>query len=356
MAVASFDPNSAAEEGSGIFGLPVKEKDATLVYLPVPWEAPTSYGGGTAHAPSASLKASHQVDLFDGQILKPYEPGLFCLPESKKIQAWNKKAKAAAQKVIAAGGVDPRNKTLQKSAHVVNELSEKLNEEVYREARRLMDSGKIVALIGGDHSTPYGAIRAASEKFQNLGLLHFDAHHDMRKAYEGFTHSHASILYNLIETLPKIGPVVQVGIRDYCEQEADYAQSKKNIVSVFYDSEIKASLFQGEPWQGIVSRLISSLPEKVWITFDIDALDPRLCPHTGTPVPGGLDFDQAIFIIAQVARSGRKIIGFDLNEVSPGLKSSEGEWDANVGARLLYKMSAWTLLSQGLRGIRATHS
>jgi agmatinase len=352
MIAANFDPNSAAKEGSGIFSLPFEEKDAALVYLPVPWEATTSYGGGTAKAPSAILKASLQVDLFDSDVLKPYEAGLFCLPESKTIQLWNRQAKAMAQKVIVVGGAVSGNKKLQQSLKTVNELSARLNEEVYRESRRLMDSGKILALIGGDHSAPYGAIKAASEKFRGFGLLHFDAHHDMRKAYEGFTHSHASILYNVIETLPDIAHVVQVGIRDYCEQEANYVQSKQTLVSVFYDSEIKASLFRGEPWQGIVSRIISHLPEEVWITFDIDALDPRLCPHTGTPVPGGLDFDQAVFVIAQVAQSGRKIVGFDLNEVSPGPQASNGEWDANVGARLLYKMSAWTLASQGLRKIR----
>ena len=352
MTVADFDPNSAAAEDSRIFGLPFEEKNSSLIYLPVPWEATTSYGGGTAKAPSAILKASLQVDLFDGQVLKPYEPGLFCLPESKRIQTWNKQAKTAAQKVIAAGGIVSGNKNLQKSLTTVNTLSASLNEEVYRESRRIMNAGKILALIGGDHSTPYGAIRAACEKFPGLGLLHFDAHHDMRIAYEGFTHSHASILYNVIETLPGLSHVVQVGIRDYCEQESDYAREKDKQVSVYYDWAIKSALFSGESWHSIVSRIISHLPEKVWITFDIDALDPRLCPHTGTPVPGGLDFDQAIFLIAHLAQSGRKIVGFDLNEVSPGAKDSDGEWDANVGARLLYKMSAWTLLSQGLRTLR----
>lgn len=348
---AAFNPNSAAEEGSGIFGLPFKEEDAALVYLPVPWEATVSYGGGTARAPSAILEASRQVDLFDGEILKPYEPGLFCLPESKTIQALNKKARTKAQKVIAAGGIS-QNKSLQKSAQTVNDLSEKLNAEVYREALRLIDARKVVGVIGGDHSAPYGAIKAASEKFPGLGLLHFDAHHDLRRAYEGFTHSHASILYNVIENMPSISRVVQVGIRDYCEEESDYARSKSDLVSVFYDSEIKSALFSGEPWIGIIARMISLLPEKVWMTFDIDALDPRLCPHTGTPVPGGLDFDQAIFLIAHLAKSGRKIVGFDLNEVSPGAKAAGDEWDANVGARLLYKMSAWTLASQGLVPIR----
>ena len=346
-----FDPNSAAAEGSGIFGLPFKESDSALVYLPVPWEATASYGGGTAKAPSAILQASAQVDLFDGDVLKPYEPGLFCLPESKKIREWNKIAKTAARKVISHGGDISKNKSLQKSLTLVNALSEKLNEEVYKESRRVLEAGKVLAVIGGDHSTPYGAIKAAVEKFPGLGILHFDAHHDLRRAYEGFTHSHASILYNVLETIP-VSRLVQVGIRDFCEEEADYARKKSAQVSVFYDAQIKASLFSGEPWMGIASRIISQLPEKIWITFDIDGLDPRFCPHTGTPVPGGLDFDQAVYLIAQAVKSGRKIVGFDLNEVSPGLNSKNGEWDANVGARLLYKMTAWTLASLGLRQYR----
>ncbi len=344
----NFDPNSAATEDSGIFGLPFKEADAALVYLPVPWEATASYGGGTAKAPAAIFQASRQVDLFDGEVRKPYEPGLFFKPESKKIREWNKTAKAAAQKIIAHGGEVSKNKTLQKSLALVNGLSEKLNEEVYQESRRILEAKKILAVIGGDHSAPYGALKAAAEKFPGFGILHFDAHHDLRRAYEGFTHSHASILYNVLENIP-VSRLVQVGIRDFCEEEFEYARKKSSQVSVFYDAQIKASLFSGEPWMGIASRIISQLPEKIWITFDIDALDPRFCPNTGTPVPGGLDLDQAVYLISLAVKNGRKIVGFDLNEVSPGAHSQNGEWDANVGARLLYKMTAWTLASLGLR-------
>jgi agmatinase len=92
---------------------------------------------------------------------------------------------------------------------------------------------------------------------------------------------------------------------------------------------------------------VTALPERVWISFDIDGLDPKYCPHTGTPVPGGLEFQQANFLLSVLVGSGKKIIGFDLNEVAPSLDDPNNEWDANVGARLLYKLSAWTLLSQG---------
>ena len=97
---------------------------------------------------------------------------------------------------------------------------------------------------------------------------------------------------------------------------------------------------QGESWSVLSDEIIQHLPQEVYISFDIDGLDPRFCPHTGTPVPGGLDLKEAFYLIKKVAQSGRKIIGFDLNEVAPGHTS---EWDANVGARLLYKLCGWTL-------------
>ncbi|MDE2292952.1 MAG: arginase family protein, partial [Elusimicrobia bacterium] len=219
-----FDPDGAAGD-EGIFGLPHAEKDAALVFLPVPWEATTSYGGGTSKGPSAILKASGQIDLFDADVHKPYEPGLFMRPESREVRAWNKTAKAAAQAVIRAGGRVEGRPALQKALKTVNDLGAKLNGWVYREAKSLMDAGKIVGLVGGDHSTPYGAFRAAAETHGEFGLLHFDAHADMRVAYEGFVWSHASIMYNALETIPQVSRIVQVGIRDFCEQEAEFARA-----------------------------------------------------------------------------------------------------------------------------------
>jgi agmatinase len=97
-------------------------------------------------------------------------------------------------------------------------------------------------------------------------------------------------------------------------------------------------------WPAQINEIVDSLPDKVYISFDIDGLDPRFCPHTGTPVPGGLDFHQAVALIKAVALSGRRIIGFDLNEVAPG----PDDWDANVGARMLWQLSLWTGVSQKL--------
>jgi len=182
-------------------------------------------------------------------------------------------------------------------------------------------------------------------------LLHFDAHSDTRDAYEGFLWSHASIMRNAIRDLPSITRITQVGIRDFCEEEHSFISELGERAKVFYDRDLARRRFAGEPWTKTAGEIVDSLPLQVWISFDIDGLDPKLCPHTGTPVPGGLELAEAVHLIGLVARSGRRIIGFDLNEVSPA-PGGKDEWDANVGMRLLYKLVAWTFVSRGLRSIR----
>jgi agmatinase len=344
MSKPTFDPNSAAAGDSGIFGLPYKEEDAALVYLPVPWEATTSYGGGAADGPAAILEASKQVDLYDWDVLKPYEAGLYMRDIPKDVLAWNKTAKAAAQKIIKAGGEVGKSAELKKSLKQVNELSAKVNGWVYAQAGKIMDAEQVVGLIGGDHSTPYGAMKAAAERHPGMGILHFDAHHDLRVAYEGFEHSHASIFYNVLEDVPKVSKLVQVGIRDFCEQEFEYAKAQGPRVKAYYDGDLTRRKFSGQAWTYLCNEIVEHLPDQVWVSFDIDGLDPRFCPHTGTPVPGGIDFKEANFLLGTLVRSGRTIVGFDLNEVAPGPDGDE--WDANVAARLLYKLTAWTLVSR----------
>lgn len=342
----SFDPNAAATENSGIFGLDCSFEESQLVFLPVPWEATTSYGGGTSKGPKAILEASRQVDLFDAEVTNPYEPGFFLLNESSQVKNWNKKAKQEAQKIIKKGGDIGKDKKLKKSLQEVNSLGEKLNQFVYSETTKLIQHKKCVGIIGGDHSVPFGALKAIAEKYSSFGILHFDAHSDTRIAFEGFSWSHASIMYNVLENIPQVKKLVQVGIRDFCEQEFSYCCQQGSRVTVFFDHDLNEAKFNGTPWKEITQKIIASLPQEVWVSFDIDGLDPRFCPNTGTPVPGGLDFNEAIFVISSLVRSGRKIIGFDLNEVSPSPNKNDS-WDANVGARLLYKLSAWTMASQG---------
>lgn len=345
----AFDPNAAAKPDAGIFGLPHREEEALVVLVPVPWEATTSYGGGAASGPEAIFEGSMQVDLYDLDVDRPYQHGIFMVEPPQDIAAWSVEGKAAAAKIIERGGDIAGDPELTRSLARVNELSAMVNDRVDVEVTRLLKAGKIVGVLGGDHSVPYGALRALARHRggRPFGVLHFDAHSDTRAAYEGFAHSHASIMHNVLETIPGVEKLVQVGIRDVCEAEIRYCASKGGRVTMFTDREIALRKMEGEPFRAIAAEIAKSLPNELWVSFDIDGLDPRFCPNTGTPVPGGLDMHEAIAILREVVRAGKKIVGFDLNEVAPNLEDASDEWDGNVGARLLYKLVGFTLASQG---------
>ena len=213
----------------------------------------------------------------------------------------------------------------------INDQCESMNYFVYRETKRLLDAGKWVGLIGGDHSTPLGYFKALSKKYERFGVVQIDAHMDLRKSYEGFTFSHASIFYNAIQ-MPEITKLVQLGIRDCCDEEVERA-NKDERIAVFYDQKLKEEQYNGVNWNEQVDEIISGLPGNVYISFDVDGLDPKLCPNTGTPVLGGLEFNQVTFLFKKILESGRKIIGFDVCE------TGNAEWDANVAARIIYKLS-----------------
>jgi len=337
-----FDPDAPAEPGSGIYGLTFTPEESKVVVVPVPFEATTSYGSGAADGPAAVLSASHQVDLFDLELGDFYRHGIVMLDSPSEVEAWNGEAVDLARSLEAQELDDGERK---KRIDRVNEIGDALNEWVYREVSRWLDQGKIPCVLGGDHSVPFGAIRAYAERNPGMGILHLDAHADLREAYEGFTHSHASIFYNVMERIPEVAKLVQVGIRDFGRGEYRYIQASGGRVVTHFDQALANERFAGATWKAQVERIVRDLPERVYLSFDIDGLDPSLCPHTGTPVPGGLSFHQACALIAGVVESGRTIVGLDLCEVAPGPEGDE--WDGNVGARLLYKMIGWTLRSQG---------
>ncbi len=342
----SFDPGAAAAPDSGIFGLPFSREEAKVVVVPVPFAATTSYGGGAQRGPDAILQASRQVDLYDIDTGRPYEPGIHMLALPADIAAWDEEARALAEKVIEAGGQTEGQPALERALARVNQIGILVNERVYALVRQQMADGKMVALVGGDHSTPYGAIRAHAEAHPGLGILHVDAHADLREAYEGFTYSHASIMFNVMTRIPEVGRLVQVGIRDFSETELEMIERSEGKIVTYFDRDLAARRHEGEPWFKQIDRIVGDLPRQVYLSFDVDGLDPTLCPHTGTPVPGGLSWHEATALIAAVARSGRTIVGVDLNEVVPDPNGDE--WDGNVGARLLYKMIGWMLASRGV--------
>ncbi len=335
-----FDPSAAALPGSGVFGLPHGVDEAAVVLVPVPFEATTSYGGGAARGPDAILEASRQVDLFDVETGRPYEAGIHLLPPDPEIVRLNQEARLAAEPVIAAGGPGDDPALLAAVARV-NAASAELNRRVEETVSGLLARGKRVGLVGGDHSTSFGCIVAHAKTFPGMGVLHLDAHADLRDAFEGFSDSHASILHNVAERLPGVAKIAQVGIRDGSEEEWAYARASGGRIEIHHDALLAAARLDGETWGAQVRRIVGALPRDVYLSFDIDGLDPALCPHTGTPVPGGLSFQEACALVAGVVRSGRRIVGLDLVEVAPGPDGDD--WDGNVGARLLYKMIGWML-------------
>jgi agmatinase len=338
---STFDPDAAAIGETGIYGLPFAPEDAKVVIVPVPFEATTSYGGGTSNGPAAVFEASKQVDLFDQETGRPYAAGIAMLDVPRKVLRWNTDAKKIAASVIEKGGaVDRRTRA---AAAKVNEYGERVNEWVYEQTAALLEQGKTAVILGGDHSVPFGSIRAYAEKYPGLGILHLDAHADLRDAYEGFTWSHASIFNNVMRKLDDVGKLVQVGVRDLGQAERSMIDESNGRIVTFYDADLATRKEEGVPFARLADEIVAALPDDVYLSWDIDGLDPTLCPGTGTPVPGGLSWNEAIGLLRAIRRAKKRIVGLDLCEVSPG----ETEWDANVGARLLYKMIGFALLTQG---------
>lgn len=338
------DPNDVGIKGS-FLGLPFTPENAELVIIPVPWDVTVSYSEGTAQGPQAVLDASSQIDLFVKDIPDAWKLGIAVLPISEETAQRSKDARKEAAAYIEwleEGKQESMSENIHTTPELINKASLELNNSIAKEAAEWLKKGKMVGLLGGDHSTPIGLMNTLAHQYGNIGILQIDAHLDLRAAYEGFEHSHASIMYNALKN-QKITKLVQVGARDFCQDEVDFAAQSKGRVAIFYDQDIKEQQMEGDTWQTICINIVNELPEFVYISFDIDGLDPKLCPNTGTPVAGGLEFHEAMYLIKTLVKSGKKIVGFDLCEVTPG----EDEWDANVGARVLYNMANLMAVSQG---------
>jgi len=332
-----FNPNAAGNPNNNIFGLPFTEEDARVILLPVPWEVTVSFGSGTSRAADQIFKASLQVDLFDPDMQDGWKQGFFMKQPDKKILLKSDYLRKEAElyiDYISKGNDVQENRFMCKSLREINDGANLLNTWVYEQTKALLDKDKLVGLIGGDHSTPLGFYKAIAEKHGDFGILQIDAHCDLRASYEDFTYSHASIMYNALNEVPQLQRLLQVGIRDFGEDEYDLIKNSNNRIVAYFDKDIKERQFEGETWKTIANEIVEQLPDKVHISFDIDGLDPKLCPNTGTPVAGGFEVEQVIYLFNKVIESGRKLIGFDLNEVSVG----ESSIDSNVAARIVYKL------------------
>lgn len=334
--MTTFDPNAAAAPDAGIFGLPCAREDSRVILLGVPFDATTSYRPGTARGPEAIRAASMQVDLYDHRFGRVYERGIWMDDHPAHLAALSDQTRPLTQAIIDRGGssVDDADALAD-----IARACEEVNAFVRTHTEQVLAEGKVPGLIGGEHAVSLGAIEACAARCGPIGILQIDAHMDLREAFEGFEYSHASIMHNVLARVPDVTRLVQVGIRDYCEEERVAADEAGKRVQAIYWEDVADALADGQPLRVIWQRTIEELPQQVYVTFDIDGLDPALCPHTGTPVPGGLSFAQAGLLLAMLKESGRSVVGFDLVEVAPGPPEAP-EWDANVGARVLYRLCA----------------
>ena len=323
-----------------IFGLkPVKEI-ADITIIPAEWDITTSYGSGTSNGPNAIKEASPFLDFHHHRFPKLTDLDIRMEIESKEWQKKNTELAILSKNIINKydNNIILDNQDNENQLKINIEHQNYLN---YLEHKLEQCKSPIKLLCGGEHSISLAGIRHHAKQKTRFGILQIDAHMDLRNAYQGFEHSHASVMYNAIQ-LKEVSSLVQVGIRDYCEEEFQLAESNSKITT-FYDQQLKKDLFEVQTWKNSCDTIIKHCPENVYLTCDIDGLDPSLCPGTGTPVPGGLSFDQLLYLIERLIDSGRRIIGCDLVEVAP---QSHNDWDGNVGARLLYQLCGYMYLSQ----------
>ncbi len=332
--MAAFDSNGVGLENGNLFGLPFDFDSAQIIVWGIPWEVTVSYGSGTAKGPEMILRESPQLDLYDFDNPSGWQQGIYLAGIPDFIQAKNDALKSKAQAIIkhtSQGHSVTDSPTLMTALMEINQECRHLNQWVYQQAQTVLKHGKKLALLGGDHSVPLGYLQALAEHYDEFGILQIDAHSDLRQAYQGFEFSHASIMTNVLK-LPQVTKLVQVGVRDVCAAEVETVAQFQGRIMTYYDLALKTQLYKGETWHSLCQEMVEHLPEQVYISFDVDGLDPKLCPHTGTPVPGGLELEAVFHLCRTIVRSGRSLIGCDLCEVGNGV------WDGNVGARILYKL------------------
>lgn len=326
-----------------IFGLPCEKKRAHWWLLPVPWGVTASFREGTEAAPAAILEASAQVDTAVVGVEAPWKLGVYMLPIAQRWQQAHTRLRPQVRNYLQALAQAADRAPYQALIAEANEQTEALRLWIQAEVQKILAAHKRPALLGGEHSITQGCVEALLEHYPQLGLLQIDAHMDLRPNYTGLRHSHASVMYNLLEKSP-LSALVQVGIQEFSAQEQAYATTQGTRVRTFYADDLQQKRFMGHSWHEIVSKIVATLPQQIYISVDIDGLAPMYGPHTGTPAAGGLSFAELVYLLRKIAEAGKQILGFDLVEVVP---SATG-LDQILAAQLLYRLFAYAGLSEGL--------
>jgi agmatinase len=337
-----FDPNAVGIKNGNIFGFPVTKEEAEIVIIPVPWDLTASYRKGAATAPEMILSASTQLDFFHPSLFNAHDIKVHMTAISEDMVNINEKMRSASieyLEFLENGGKLEENSKHSLFLDAANEAHDNISNALYQKTKELLSENKIPAALGGEHSIPLGLLKALGEYYDSFGILQIDAHADLRDSYEGFKQSHASIFHNVLKEVDSVKSLVQIGVRDLSQTEFDTIKNDTRV-STFFDWDLKGDQYRAKFWGEQVAEIINELPQLVYISFDIDGLNPSLCPNTGTPVPGGLKLEEVRYLFDRIITSGRKIIGFDLCEVG-----SADEWDANVGSRVLWELVVSTHLA-----------
>ena len=262
-------------------------KYAKIVILPVPYDATTTFRAGAREGPRAIIMASRELELFDEEThFEVYKEGIATVPELKPIVS----------------------------------SPEDMIKKVCEKASLFLKQNKFLVMLGGEHLLSLGMIKAFTKHFQSLSVLHLDAHPDLRENYDGSTFSNACVMYQAL----KYASIVSVGIRSLSYEEAEFI--KKNRLPIFWACDIKKN-------PQIIKQIPKYLTNNVYITIDLDCLDPSIMPSVGTPEPGGLDWYEILNILKVVIKT-KKVVGFDVVELCPQSNHVAADF---LAARLVYK-------------------
>lgn len=276
-------------------------ENSKIAILSAPFEKTVSYGKGTADGPKEIIKASHYVEFYDEELDRElvFEKGIATLPELKFKDMSTKK------------GIN----------------------KIYKNVKELIADEKFVVTLGGEHSLSSAPVKAHFEAYENLSVLQIDAHSDFRDTYNGSKYSHASVMARVAEFTKDI---VQFGIRAQCIEESKFI--KENGIKTYYMRDIRTGK-HGEDWQ---QKVIDDLKENVYVTFDVDGLDPSVINATGTPEPGGLLWDETMNLFRKIGEM-KNIVGFDVVELAP---SKYHESSSFVTAKLVYKLLNYSSINK----------
>ena len=318
--------------------------DAPIVLVSAPWAVTSAAGQGAVYTPDAIIDASTHLSLYDVVSNTSIDGKVATAEVDYDLQESSLQLGGDAAKVVAHiedGGALTGDYFARKVVRI-NLGFRDMHRSVGKRVFRFASKGKIVGVVGGDHSVAFGAVRSISSVYPQMGVLFIDAHSDLRPSGKIFDYSHLSVARNIVDEIPAVSKLVQVGVRDMSREEMDFAQNHPKITMLCHE-KLTAERFSGRSWGEVCDDVVAQLPDKVYISFDIDALSPECCPHTKRPVAGGMTFDEAVCLINRVAESGREIVGFDLTEIVPVMESGV---DAAVGARMLVKLCAAALCSK----------